>query len=163
VRGRGTAGAPGTPQTSDTKPPASNGAGNAADSPVEITCRGPFRFDLGQQLATFENHVDVRRINARGPSDQIACELLGIHFARRRPSASLGEPPKERGATFDLQPWRIEARGHPVVIHAPSQGAEARGEYLEYDLAARRIILRPSPADAQAAPHAEVFVRHGPN
>ncbi|MCR4413872.1 MAG: hypothetical protein NUV77_15745 [Thermoguttaceae bacterium] len=163
ARGQGTAEASGTPQAGAAKPPDSPRAANAADSPVEITCRGPFRFDLGQQLATFENHVDVRRINARGPSDQIACELLGIHFARRRPSASQGEPPKDRRTTPDLQPRRIEARGHPVVVHAPSQGAEARGEYLDYDLATRRITLRPSPADAQAAPHAEVFVRQGPN
>lgn len=135
----------------------------AAGLPVELACRGPFRFDVVQQLATFSDHVDVLQIHPDGPSDQLQCELLSIYFARSRNAVPTvaqvkgGEPKPEASgssSSFDLQPRRVEAQGTPVVIVAPSQDFQARGERAEFDLWNQRVALSGNE---------EVFLRQGPN
>lgn len=134
----------------------------AAGLPVELACRGPFRFDVVQQLATFSDHVDVLQIHPDGPSDQLQCELLSIYFARSRnavPTAvhKAGEAKPEAagaGSSFDLQPRRVEARGAPVVIVAPSQNFQARGDRVEFDLWNQRVALSGND---------DVFLQQGPN
>ena len=54
---------------------------------------------------------------------------------------------------FDLEAQRIEASGHPVVVRAPSQELEGRGESLKYDLSSTTVVL-----DAAG----EAFLRRGP-
>ncbi|NUQ64797.1 MAG: hypothetical protein HUU20_20230, partial [Pirellulales bacterium] len=116
--------------------------------PIEVTCRGRFRFDAVERVARFHDQVDVLRMHPSGPSDQINCELLSIYFARRR--TGLGRPaegqPAETGesSTLDLQPRRIEATGNPVVVRAPSRQFQAWGERLEYDAWSGRILLEGS-------------------
>jgi hypothetical protein len=125
------------------KPPAEP----ASDLPVEVTCQGPFCFDVLRKVATFKEQVDVLRINPTGPSDQLNCELLSVFFSDRIALAPggpnhAGDDPKKRPAgSLNLQPQRIEARGDPVVVHAPSQRVHARGQRLEYDLQTGRIVL----------------------
>ena len=132
--------------------------------PIEISCRGPFRYDHIRQEASFENRVDVLQINPEGPADKITCERLSIFFARsRRAVGDLMKPgAKDKGqrgsGEFDLEPCRIEAWGNPVDVNAPSQDVYARGERLEYDLQQKRIIL-DSPDDGRR--HAEVSLRQG--
>lgn len=118
--------------------------------PVEITCQGPFHFDMTRYVATFEDQVDVLRLNPDGPSDQLTCELLSIYFQ-----------PKENTATADkneplpkLRPARIEARGDPVVVRSPSTVGEARCQRLEYDLITRKISLEGDD---------RVMLRQGPS
>ncbi len=116
--------------------------------PVEVKCRGKFRFDAVERLATFHDQVDVMQMHPDGPSDQINCELLSIYFARRR--NGLGRPSEEPSpgtsetSTLDLEPRRIEATGNPVVVRAPSRQFQARGERLEYDAWSGRILLEGS-------------------
>jgi lipopolysaccharide export system protein LptA len=130
----------------------------ASDLPIEVKCRGPFRFDPIQQVATFEDHVDVLRVHPEGPSDQINCETLTVYFARPRKGAPTGAKEKpdasdpEASQALDLQPRRIEARGTPVVVRAPSHQLDARSERLEYDFESGRIVLDGSE---------EVFLKHG--
>jgi len=132
----------------------------ASDLPVEVKCRGPFRFDPIQQVATFEDHVDVLRVHPEGPSDQINCETLTVYFSRPRKGSPTGAddkpdaPDPEASQALDLQPRRIEARGTPVVVRAPSQRLNARSERLEYDFESGRIVLDGSE---------EVFLKHGPD
>jgi lipopolysaccharide export system protein LptA len=113
-----------------------------ASLPVEVACRGPFRFKPLEQVITFEDRVDLLRLHPDGPSDQLNCELLSIFLARtRNPApAQSGNQGKTPGM-LDLQPRRIEARGRPVVVRAPSQAVDARGERLEYDIPSARIVL----------------------
>jgi len=130
------------------------------DLPIEISCRGPFRFDLVRQVATFEDCVDVLRIHADGPSDQVNCDFLSLYLARPRTAvANLSKEGADRQASprpaaLDLRPRRIEALGNPVVVTAPSQQVEVRGQRLEYDFASGRIVLDGSK---------EVFLRQGNN
>lgn len=124
--------------------------------PVEISCRGPFLFDVGKKVATFRDRVDVTKRNPTGPSDQIACELLSLFFMDRAKQKT-SEPVKKTAATndsFNLTAERLEARGNPVVITAPSQQATARGPRVEYNLQTQSIALDGAN---------DVFLRQGPH
>ncbi len=120
---------------------------STSDLPVEVTCRGPFRFNAINKKATFEDQVNVLRVHPDGPSDHLNCELLSIFFVERAKSLPEGakEPKGKRNkkpaGSLDLVAQRIEARGHPVIVNAPSEQLEARGERLEYDLLTGRIVL----------------------
>ena len=140
------------------QPPAPGRPSTGSNLPIEISCRGPFRFDPVQQLATFEDRVDVLQLHPDGPSDQLACEVLSIYFARPRKTPA-GDPgpdgsPDERPFQLNLKPRRVEARGTPVVVTAPSREIEVRGERLEYELWNGRILLEGSE---------EVYLRQGGN
>ena len=133
------------------------------DLPVEIRCRGPFRYDHLRQVATFEKNVDILRIHPDGPVDQVTCELLLVYFARRREGmadlskADSAAPERGGAAEFDLEPCRIEAHGTPVDVRAPSRGVHARGERLEYDLQTQEIVLEDMLSGR------EVFLRQDTN
>jgi lipopolysaccharide export system protein LptA len=139
--------------------------GNAEDDlPVEITCRGPFRLDLTGQVATFEDRVDVMRLRPNGPSDQLNCELLSVFFVQKndaepadghdRDDAPPDDESDDDRGMASLQPQRIEARGEPVVVRAPVEQVEARGQLLEYNLQTGRILLEGDK---------EVYLVQGPN
>lgn len=141
---------------------------NKPPVPVEVKCRGPFQFDLQKYVATFRDQVDVLRINPAGPSDQLTCELLTLFFETKAPAqpstnkptiagkqaasakqadaakqASAGKKDasaKKEGGT--LEPSRMVADGDPVVLRAPTNGVDARGQQLEYDLKSGRAKLR---------------------
>jgi len=140
------------------KPAAGRAAKEPEQAQVEVTCRGPVAFGPGEQALVLRDQVDVLQVHPNGPSDQVSCEVLAIYFARRRsPPPGNGEPaPKAASAKVsplaDLQPQRIEAQGNPVVVRAPSQQMEARGERLEYDLGADKVVLDASR---------EAFLRRG--
>ncbi|HTU23795.1 MAG TPA: hypothetical protein VMF30_00270, partial [Pirellulales bacterium] len=128
-------------------------APKAQQPPVKITCQGPFCFDLEHSVATFNEKVDVFRLNASGPSDEMNCELLAIHFVERedptKPAAK--QPQTKRPANLaNLEARWIEARGDPVIIRAPSQGAQVRGQRVEYDLKTGRIVV-DGPGTLQGA------------
>ncbi len=107
--------------------------------PVEITCQGPFRFDLENYVATFRHSVDVVRLHPTGTTDQLRCELLAIHFtpvgavAPRTP----GQPQK----IPRLEPDWLEAQGHPVQVRSPVARAEATCQHLKYQIRTRSVTL----------------------
>ncbi|MEX0714197.1 MAG: hypothetical protein WD278_17820 [Pirellulales bacterium] len=102
--------------------------------PVEIRCRGPFRFDLREYVATFRDDVDVLRIQPTGPSDQLTCQTLDVRFeaedAGPDEAAAAGGTP----SLPKLRPSQITAIGNPVVVNSPSNKVRARGQRLEYDV-----------------------------
>ena len=104
---------------------------SAQPAPVEITCRGPFRFHLVDQVATFRDQVDVKRIHPDGPCDQLSCELLSIFFTRPAPPPGAVAAEKKGGPGFDLKPARIEAQGIPTTLTAPMEHLQARAERLQ--------------------------------
>jgi lipopolysaccharide export system protein LptA len=139
------------------------------DPPTDIRCKGKFRFDMVQYLATFEDQVDVLRTPHDGPGDQMTCDTLIVHFAPRdpagpkpaHPDATASPPgapanipaataapaasPNQSGSSDqkipNLEPRRIEARGKPVILRAPSNGSYARGEHLDYDIRSGQLTL----------------------
>lgn len=106
--------------------------------PVDVSCMGPFKFDLRSYLATFRDAVHVVRFNPDAPADQLQCELLSIHFAAAQrssaPTVSSGKPGK-------LAPDWMEARGSPVTVSAPAMEVQARGQVLKYNLVRRGVSL----------------------
>lgn len=123
------------------KPAAAPTANKAPPAPVEVMCQGPFLFDFVQRVASFEDNVDVIRLNPDGPSDQLNCQLLSIYFKPREAEAGATAPADPDEQTLALDVDRVVAVGHPVVLRAPSMGATARGERLEYHMLAQRIVL----------------------
>lgn len=109
--------------------------------PIEISSRGPFKFDVETYVASFKEHVDVLRINPSGPSDQLLCEELYVHFTPKVDAAGVAAPAKP-GKLPKLEPGWIRAFGNPVVIHAPSSKASAVGEELAYDLRQKNGSLK---------------------
>lgn len=122
-----------------TSEPAAN-ASKAPPAPVEVTCQGPFLFDFVERVASFEDNVDVIRLNPDGPSDQLNCQLLSIYFSK--PEENDEDPTKKRASpSMSMDVDHVVAVGHPAVLRAPSMGATARGERLEYHLVGQRIVL----------------------
>ena len=119
------------------------------NTPVEINCEGPFRFDVVGRVATFHDRVDVRKVNPSGPADQLTCDVLSLYFIER--SKENTDPD---GGSLDLVAERLEARGNPVIVTSPSQNATARAERIEYHLQTDAIAL----ADGR-----EVFLRKDSN
>ncbi len=117
------------------------------DAPVEITCKGPFRFDAIDRVATFRDRVDVMKINPAGPSDQISCEVLSLFFTKPPVKKNKNKFVKEIASSantpnsLDMTAERIEAVGNPVVVTAPSQQVVARGMRLQYNLIAKSIAM----------------------
>ena len=135
--------------------------------PVDIRCKGKFHFDMVQYLATFDDQVDVLRTPRDGPSDRNDVRAIDRAFAPRemaaKPSgnAAVQNPGSGGAATKpapaaapspdpssssnqkmpNLEPRRLEARGNPVIVRAPSNGSYARGEHLDYDIRSGEIIL----------------------
>ncbi|HTN75309.1 MAG TPA: hypothetical protein VL096_08685 [Pirellulaceae bacterium] len=120
-------------------PPASGSASKGPPAPVEVTCQGPFMFDFEQSVASFEDAVDVIRLNPDGPSDQLNCQLLSIYLNKKEKTATPTKSPEDKAEAFDVE--RVVAVGHPVVLRAPSMAATARGQRLEYHFPTRRILL----------------------
>jgi hypothetical protein len=117
-----------------------------SEPPVEVTCQGPFHFDFDKSVATFSEQVDVLRLNANGPSDQMNCELLAIYFARREQASAATKAARpaakaQPGGSGTLEARLVEARGEPVIIRSPSTGGQARCQRLEYDLKSGRVSL----------------------
>jgi hypothetical protein len=150
-----------TVQTAPTQPatakstPLGSMMGKGPQPPVDIRCQGPFQFDLVSYIASFHDRVDVVRPSPiGGVSDQLNCELLSIFFAPKetKPTTTAkgsgqkaaAAPPPPTGGIPPLEPRRLEAVGRPVVVHAPSNQLDARGDQLNYDMVTGRIGLKSS-------------------
>ncbi|MEX2187550.1 MAG: hypothetical protein WD875_12180 [Pirellulales bacterium] len=137
--------------------------------PVEITSRGPFRFEFARQEASFERDVDVLRLNPIGESDHMTCDWLAVGFAERddaKPPSSdtasnkASQTASDRNAKPNRMPpleiRRLRAMGRPVVIRSPSTGSSARCEKLEYDLKTGRVTMEDSARVMLRSPRNEV-------
>ncbi len=129
--------------------------GSRKQAPVEVRCRGPFRFDFEANVATFREQVDVTRMNAVGPSDQLTCELLSILFDEQ----SNASPTPGQSPTSSLQPKRIDATGNPVIVRAPSNEMQGRGQQLEYDIASGGATFRGTQDVLLRQGHREIRAR----
>jgi hypothetical protein len=115
--------------------------------PVEVTCSGPFMFDFVRYVASVDRDVELRQLNPNGPSDQVSCNQLDIHFAPRlkedhAAESMIADPGKrQRRDLGRLEPAAIVAQGHPVVVISPSKNAEARGDRIQIGLREQRVRI----------------------
>lgn len=146
-------------KSSETEGPLKKHSDLDTKRPLEITCKGAFRFDPIRQYAKFEDQVDVLQLNPDGPADQLNCELLTLYFSRsRKQLVNLDDKQEESSVpemgNADLELREIEATGNPVIVRAFSRDAEARGQRLSYDVQQERVILEGDGT---------VSLRQGPN
>jgi hypothetical protein len=159
-KGEGTGkGAPAMASTS--RPGVPRGAaalGAGSSGPIEVACRGPFRFHLVRQVATFRDQVELVRIRSPGPNDQVHCELLSVYFTQAqragKPAGNRAEAAQRQSLGLDLEPRRLVAEGQPATVSAPADKVFVRGVHIEYDLQTGMVIL----TDPQ-----EGVLRQGPN
>jgi lipopolysaccharide export system protein LptA len=123
------------------------------NGPIDITCKGPFRFNLPGRVASFENHVAVKQVNRSGqPANQLLGDKLSMYFVPRDKDAA-ADP-----NTSNLEPERIEAQGKPVTLAAPGalpkDSVYAQGERLSYNLKTKLVELDGG---------AEVYLKQGEN
>ncbi len=142
---------PGSPKTAETRSNA-----RKSQPPVEIRCRGPFRFDFEKHVASFHDQVDVTRLHATGPSDQLTSDVLSLFFAPK--SGDVATAAETEGSP-SLQPTRVEAKGRPVIVRAPSNDLQARGETLEHDIVTNGTTLRGTEDVLLRQGHREIRAR----
>ncbi|MEQ8837038.1 MAG: hypothetical protein RID07_09580, partial [Lacipirellulaceae bacterium] len=125
--------------------------------PVRIRSTGPFTFDFLNYIASFRGKPDevggtgrtdhggvqIRQVHPDGKLDQLLASEVNLYFTE---SSALSVEKKSGEVTAGqrlgkLQPATIEAKGHPVVLNAPSRNATARCERLRLLLDQRGIIV----------------------
>ena len=111
--------------------------------PVNITCKGRFRFNFSTQKATFSQQVRLEQTHPQGQRDRLQCEELSVYFAN--PEFAGSESNKTTDTPFGkLSPGLIEALGNdstPVELDAPSQKATARCGRMRIELQPQRITF----------------------
>lgn len=116
------------------------------NAPLEVFCDGPLEFQLEDSEITFEDSVRVERIVTNSLRDELRCDRLSIFFRHRsgkNGSPTIAEeatPPAASRGPLELE--RIVARGAPATLQAPSVGAAAQAELLEYNLRTREFRLK---------------------
>lgn len=111
-------------------------------SPIVVHCQGPFHFDATKRVARFTDHVEVMRANSNGPRDQILCDVLSIRFmTRTKPAEGDNAKRAKEGDLSDLEVELLAADGKPVIVSAPSEQVNARGQHLEYHLVSGAMRL----------------------
>jgi len=117
-------------RATDAANPAPQQPASAAGETVHVRSVGPFRFDFEKRMATFRRNVEVQRRTAHPEHDTLLGNLVAIHFTPPE-GASQSD---DQSQVLKLEPSRLEARGAPVVLRAPSSSVEATGTLMEYDL-----------------------------
>ncbi len=103
-------------------------------SPIDITCQGPFDFDIAANTATLSKQVVVRQQDQFG--DDLHCEQLVLVFEGDDQTAL--NPMKANNASMRIK--RITATGNPAVINAHSRDTRISGDELVYDLSTNRVV-----------------------
>src|SRR5688572_3107369 len=131
-------------------------ASQAGSSPLEVTCRGPFSFDMVRQSARFDERVQVLRTLPDAPPDRLNCETLvldfGEHSPADRPKDSAGQHSVTKASLgpADGNPLanrlkRLLAIGNPAVMESPTRAMKGIAASIEYSPEDRRLTLM-SPA-----------------
>ncbi len=140
--------------------PAMPGAGKASqsDAPLEVTCQGPFVFDVTNSTALFDDGVEVLRINPSGLPDKLTCRQLLLVLADSEKSPTDSGKTEAEAATSvsskDSLANRLErmvAKGNPVTLEAPSQATRIVAGEIEYVVPKRRLVLKPASANSSVS------------
>ena len=115
--------------------------------PVDVSCSGPFTFDFVRYVASLDHDVELVQANPKGPSDQLTCSRLDIHFAPKVDPNAASQPivvdagKKQNQDLGHLEAVAIVAEGHPAVMNSPSRNAQARGDRIQIALREQRFRI----------------------
>ncbi len=136
--------------TKDTNAAPTAAITNNNSDPVEVSCSGPFTFDFVRYVASLDRDVDLRQTHPNGPSDQLYCSQLDLHFAPKNSTTAeaqsmVVDPGKRQQRDLGrLEPAALVAKGHPVVVTSPARNAQARGDRVQIALREQRVRLAGS-------------------
>ncbi|MCH7752027.1 MAG: hypothetical protein IH898_07730, partial [Planctomycetes bacterium] len=121
------------------------------DPPIKIACRGRFRFDFANNIASFVDQVQVVQQHDHGGRDQLFCDELNLYFTGKEEAVAASNNAETLTAvattTHDLARLRlgsIEAKGSdsaPVILEVPSRRATVRCDRMRLELDARRVTF----------------------
>jgi len=109
---------------------------------LEIACQGPLLFVPGQRMITFEDRVEVTRLQGSQTLLRVNCDRLSLLLKETRSPTEKADPlPAEKVTT--AQPASVatpislkllQAVGQPVTISLPTWKAESSCEDLRFDV-----------------------------
>lgn len=121
------------------------------NSPLEITCDGPFLFDFKTLTASFQDNVLAQQVDAF--QDNIHCDQLLLTFEDTSDSGQPARPASKNentdAMTSELQLKYFVAKGHPAIVTATSQSAKVSAAYLRFDVATSQIQAQGDPTGDQ--------------
>lgn len=122
----------------------------ADSSPLELTCRGPFSFDMVRQIARFDDRVQVLRQLVGGPPERLNSETLIVEFVESKTDANKNSATQKATQSAGTDPLagrlkRILAIGNPAVIESPLRAMKGVAASIEYSLENRRLTLTSNP------------------
>jgi len=103
-------------------------------SKIEVTCRGPFEFDVVNEVASLSDEVVVRRLNQSG--DRLDCVSLKMMFVRESGPENLENDKKSK-----LQLRQVVAQGVPAVFRLPSRKTLVQSNKIEHNLITNIVAL----------------------
>lgn len=128
---------------------------STAPTPIRVTSRGPFTYDLEARQASFIESVRVLRQapapkpGDNGPVDQLECDKLVLDFESKSAEelAKESKPvdpknPRIVGPAGDMRLKSATATGAQVLLLSESERLQATGTYLLFETRTRRSILR---------------------
>jgi len=151
------------------KPPTSPRPQPRTATPIEITCRGPLRFDPVRKEATVEDRVTVWSMGQHGADNQLTCDLLVLALGDQtdaRPQQQQHRQPQQHQPQnrHEAEHQEHQQRHQQPQQHSASSapgGAEAgqsnhRGD--RFSLSLRRIVAQGTPAVAMV-PSRQLAIR----
>ncbi len=111
------------------------------NTPLELSCSGPFVFKFEHRTAEFRDNVIIRQLDRFG--DNIHCEKLKIEFAKREPELDPANPAMGESANPDSESSQPAMKinsfvafgtaGKPAVITSNSSQSRIIGQRIAYD------------------------------
>lgn len=146
---------------SDVGQPSAARTGSAAKgrdkTPLVVTSRGPFVYDVESDRADFRDKVTVIRkveADAQGADgkptstryDQMDCDRLSLFLHRRKTDLGSASPHRDEPAVDLL---RVHAEGKPLELSSDAERLRATGTQLIYDKTANETRLIGDPVQAE--------------
>ena len=113
------------------------------DSPLNISCSGPFVFDFPTQTATFEDQVSVVMENEY--RDNIRCDHLSVSFEKGKKTVS--NPLVTQTAATSNQMSKLKLRefiatGSPAVVLSAQRNAKITGDLISYQANQQMFVVQ---------------------
>jgi hypothetical protein len=104
----------------------------------DVTCSGPFEFDLQTNIATLNDNVKI--VSADRADDWLSADQIALQLGAAQPidvSTPKSAPEPEKNRQWSLQ--SIECRGQPAVLNSGTRQLLVRGERLKYSLESQTV------------------------
>lgn len=131
-----------TPPSQQPNEKASSPSPEQQDNSLEIACQGPLLFLPAQRIVTFEDRVEVTRIQSSQTTLRMSCERLSLLLNENQPSSETTDHDSNqntKSTPSSMDPRSItlkllQAVGHPVTVSSPIWKGEIACEDLRFDV-----------------------------